>query len=77
MRLQPSGETAVASGELAGTLLQRGVLDGGPLNGFAGEFASGRRGADRPAVPVRARWGADLGVGILEDVVGVERPRPS
>ena len=42
--LQPFGETAVVGGELADTLLERGVLGGGPLNSLAGEFAFGVAG---------------------------------
>jgi hypothetical protein len=38
------GETAVAGGELADTLLERSVLGGGPLNSLAGEFAFGVAG---------------------------------
>lgn len=41
---QPFGETAVVGGELADTLLERGVLGGGPLNSLAGEFAFGVAG---------------------------------
>ena len=73
--LQPLCEGAVVGGELADSLLERGVLGGHPLDGVLGEFAFGV--AELPEkLPDPGALGADLGVGGLERVFGVECPLP-
>jgi hypothetical protein len=72
---QPFREGAVVGGELADTLLHRGVHGGDPLDGLAGKFGfSIAELAEQ--LPDAGALGVDLGVGGLERVFGVERPFP-
>lgn len=73
--LQPLCEGAVVGGELAGSLLERGVLGSHPLDGVLGELAFGVAELAEK-LPDAGALDADFVVRGLESVFGVERPLP-
>ncbi len=73
--LQPLCEGAVVGGELADSLLERGVLGSHPLDGVLGELAFGVAELAEQLADAGA-LSADFVVGGLEGVFGVERPLP-
>ena len=71
--LEPFVEGPVVGGELADSLLERGVLGGDPLDGLFGPL--GLQVADLAEELADAgALGDDLGVGGFEGVLGVQRP---